>query len=137
MDLADIRNLVLQTQASILENVFPGSNEAKHVSVGIQRLALSLSKDSHLGFWWRSESSASASLGLAGSRLQKWRNQKRSVVAAALRRGRRRGRERIQLEERAFEMNGCVLKDPLETINPCRVDGSHATPRVLSISVFM
>lgn len=39
MDLAKIRNLVLKTQASILENVFPGFNEEKHVSVAIQLLA--------------------------------------------------------------------------------------------------
>lgn len=39
MDLADIRNLVLKTQASILENGFLGFNDIKHVSVAIPLLA--------------------------------------------------------------------------------------------------
>lgn len=35
MDVADIRNLMRKTQASILENGFLGFNDLKHVSVAI------------------------------------------------------------------------------------------------------
>lgn len=38
MDLADIRSLVLKTQASILENGFLGFNNVKHVSVHLLAL---------------------------------------------------------------------------------------------------
>lgn len=38
MDLADIRNLVLKTQASILEKGFLGFSDVKHVSVPLLAL---------------------------------------------------------------------------------------------------
>lgn len=79
MDLADIRSLVLKTQATILENVFPGFIESKHVSVAILllapnpcsvffgRIASGVLVELHERF-------ASPSLGLLRSPLQKWGN---------------------------------------------------------------
>lgn len=73
MDLAVIRNLVLKTQASILENVFPGFSEAKHVSVSIPLLcSVFLDRIASGVLAERRDSFAPPSLGLVRSRLQKW-----------------------------------------------------------------